>query len=405
MGNSNSSEGGANNRRPPLRSSLSASSTATVTSATYNNGKGKRRKSIELPDLNASLAFTPSASSATVSSSTVAQAGHQISPTNVKHKSKATVATSNRPVASAQHGEPSTPTASGPSSESPYFLSSRSNVPFSPDDSDIYLGGNVQDLQGENDKGNEIDDGARLTPSLRHAESLSVVATNVIPPVLETVIKDRSSEHSPGRLAHSPDPIPLPRNFSHAPSSNATSTSLASQLESILPPSSLPHTTIVAPEVPSSINQSSLGTAAGPTTSLIVGSPIGSATGTPVASPSLSTSELSGSILAPIDGAQGPSSPSSVASSPSIPLPAAAPLAVLTGSLANNPLAVEAAKAATVDLGAGPDGIPTLLTWTPGEGVGKEGGPESGDGMPQKVYVTGTFAKGWTTKIELRKKK
>ncbi|GAA96131.1 hypothetical protein E5Q_02792 [Mixia osmundae IAM 14324] len=86
---------------------------------------------------------------------------------------------------------------------------------------------------------------------------------------------------------------------------------------------------------------------------------------------------------------------------------AAAPIAALT-NLAN-PAAAEAVKNATVDLGAGPEGVPTLLTWRPGNRIGGEGGPDgTGEGAskkgPERVYVTGTFANRWQTKIELSKK-
>lgn len=127
-------------------------------------------------------------------------------------------------------------------------------------------------------------------------------------------------------------------------------------------------------------------------------------------------------------------------------LPAAAPLAALNPELINNPKMREVVQAATVDLGAGPDGVPTLLTWKAEEedaiggeedttrtsspsakaldprGTGTGGGPSGispGDpdrhtssdhhgppkpSGPQQVFVTGTFAKGWNTKIELRRK-
>lgn len=114
-------------------------------------------------------------------------------------------------------------------------------------------------------------------------------------------------------------------------------------------------------------------------------------------------------------------------------LPAAAPLAALNPELINNPKMQEVVQAATVDLGAGPDGVPTLLTWKAEEedaiigSPSKDGGVGSGpagadtegvDGAssaartrktststgPQQVFVTGTFAKGWNTKIELRRK-
>lgn len=89
-------------------------------------------------------------------------------------------------------------------------------------------------------------------------------------------------------------------------------------------------------------------------------------------------------------------------------LPAAAPFAALNPTLARDPKAQEAVQAATVDLGAGPDGVPTLLTWKAEEETtgtsGLDGTGTLKAKIPSQVFVTGTFAKGWSTKIELRRK-
>jgi hypothetical protein len=88
-------------------------------------------------------------------------------------------------------------------------------------------------------------------------------------------------------------------------------------------------------------------------------------------------------------------------------LPAAAPIAALNPGLAQDPKAQEAVRNATVDLGAGPDGVATLLTWkAEEETTGSSGLDGTGNlqtKVPSQVFVTGTFAKGWSTKIELRR--
>ena len=90
-------------------------------------------------------------------------------------------------------------------------------------------------------------------------------------------------------------------------------------------------------------------------------------------------------------------------------LPAAVPFAAVNLGRAQNLKTQEAVQAATVDLGAGPDGVTTLLTWKAAEEEGEAStggfsGPKGDAARPQQVFVTGTFAKGWGTKIELRRK-
>jgi hypothetical protein len=83
-----------------------------------------------------------------------------------------------------------------------------------------------------------------------------------------------------------------------------------------------------------------------------------------------------------------------------------APVAAVPIPLGSVPSATIAAaiRAAAVDLGAGAAGVPTLVKWQR-----EDGQVEAKDGQlatgPAQVFVTGTFAKGWKTKIELKKNK
>lgn len=187
----------------------------------------------------------------------------------------------------------------------------------------------------------------------------------------------------------------------------ATAQTSKIQPGSLLPPLHPPAETVVAPPVPVNV-AIPLGAGASATAASIVGSPWASGHNSPATSPPLVTNEepQSGFMSLNTEAMNIAGEPSQ-ASTPTncatpTPLPVVAPVATI--SALSNPSAVEAVKAATVDLGAGPDGVPTLLTWTPGEGNGREGGTIDRPGGPSKVFVTGTFAKGWTTKIELRKK-
>ena len=117
-----------------------------------------------------------------------------------------------------------------------------------------------------------------------------------------------------------------------------------------------------------------------------------------------SIADKSDGILTPVSIASASSSftsPQLLLSPEILKAPSAAvpiPITSITssGSLASSLLA------SVVDLGAGPDGVPTLIKWTneDGQSVGGDGVKEEG---PKEVFVTGTFAKGWKTKIELRK--
>lgn len=104
-----------------------------------------------------------------------------------------------------------------------------------------------------------------------------------------------------------------------------------------------------------------------------------------------------------------PGSPAGTFPSPAVLLPPAvinAPVAAIPIPLLSVPSQTVAQNliAAAVDLGAGDKGVPTLIKWKDEDGQeradDKKGKKARG---PKEVFVTGTFAKGWKTKIELRK--
>ncbi|SCV71071.1 BQ2448_3833 [Microbotryum intermedium] len=117
------------------------------------------------------------------------------------------------------------------------------------------------------------------------------------------------------------------------------------------------------------------------------------------------TSVIASPVVTPVAGG----TPSGAIVSPAVLLPPRllnAPVAAIPIPLLSVPSATIAASllAAAVDLGAGAEGVPTLIKWKDEDGQV----PASVDGKrpaqgPSEVYVTGTFAKGWQTKIELRK--
>ncbi|GAA5834280.1 hypothetical protein JCM11251_000591 [Rhodosporidiobolus azoricus] len=96
-----------------------------------------------------------------------------------------------------------------------------------------------------------------------------------------------------------------------------------------------------------------------------------------------------------------------VVPSPAVLLPPAvfnAPVAAIPIPLLSvpSPAVAQSLVAAAVDLGAGEQGVPTLIKWKNEDGqVPAQGGKEARG--PREVFVTGTFAKGWKVKIELRK--
>lgn len=84
-----------------------------------------------------------------------------------------------------------------------------------------------------------------------------------------------------------------------------------------------------------------------------------------------------------------------------------APVAAIPIPLLSVPSATIAASllAAAVDLGAGAEGVPTLIKWKDEDGQYRQNwdGANARPKGPKEVFVTGTFSNGWKTKIELRK--
>lgn len=242
----------------------------------------------------------------------------------------------------------------------------------------------------------------------------------------------------------SPSPLSADSSRPSKAGDSAAEVSVAPPLPS---PLKQPTETILAPELPSNVNIvippfQSLDPAAAHD---IIAPPLvpapltgssshpGSAMTSPMAEDGTAAAQIAAAASAAAANVASISSPLLPGSTPPLPnapntLPAAAPIAALHPGLATDPEAQASVAAATVDLGAGPDGVPTLLTWkadqefvpsgakmVPGaKGKGKSKPGEEGQqeeeeaGMmpqtPEKVFVTGTFAKGWNAKIELRRK-
>ncbi|GAA5864351.1 hypothetical protein JCM1840_006754 [Sporobolomyces johnsonii] len=163
------------------------------------------------------------------------------------------------------------------------------------------------------------------------------------------------------------------------PSVARTSDLLPPHTSAPTPPSAAPTDTVLAPIVPASalpISPESI-----PSGTSVIASPTQSRGTTPTGS------VPSPAVLLPPTLFNAPVA--------AIPIPL---LSVPSQTIAQNLLA------AAVDLGAGDQGVPTLIKWKNEDGqepANKEtGGKAKG---PKEVYVTGTFAKGWKTKIELRK--
>ncbi|GAA5974693.1 hypothetical protein JCM5350_001252 [Sporobolomyces pararoseus] len=99
------------------------------------------------------------------------------------------------------------------------------------------------------------------------------------------------------------------------------------------------------------------------------------------------------------------STPTGQTPSPAVLLPPTlfnAPVAAIPIPLLSvpSPTIAQNLIAAAVDLGAGENGVPTLIKWKNEDGQEERKGVKKG---PKEVYVTGTFANGWKVKIELRK--
>ncbi|GAA6063462.1 hypothetical protein JCM10212_002545 [Sporobolomyces blumeae] len=145
-----------------------------------------------------------------------------------------------------------------------------------------------------------------------------------------------------------------------------------------VPPSTAPTETVLAPVVPTEALP--LSAEAIPSGTSVIASPTHSKVSTP-------TGQVpSPAVLLPPTLFNAPVA--------AIPIPL---LSVPSETIAQNLIA------AAVDLGAGKDGVPTLIKWKNEDGqepAKSSGKPPRG---PKEVYVTGTFANGWKVKIELRK--
>ncbi|KAK4055732.1 galactose metabolism- protein [Microbotryomycetes sp. JL201] len=207
-------------------------------------------------------------------------------------------------------------------------------------------------------------------------------------PVLSSPIRDETGtggsnpfEQSMGNTRIVRAKVDTPTSLSQAASAIFTPDDA-----SLLPPTtsppypSSPHPpteTITAPAIPSETLP--ISAADIPSGTSVIGSPLGSPPGT---------------------------TPDGVPS-PAVLLPPRlinAPVAAIPIPLKSVPSATIAANlmAAAVDLGAGDEGVPTLIKWQDEDGQRRASGDRPARG-PKEVFVTGTFAKGWKVKVELRK--
>ncbi|GAA5935976.1 hypothetical protein JCM3775_003548 [Rhodotorula graminis] len=174
-------------------------------------------------------------------------------------------------------------------------------------------------------------------------------------------------------------------------------------------PSAQPSDTVLAPVVPT--DALPLASEAIPSGTSVIASPPGSGGPTTPTGGAFAPTDASGAGADGVEGA-GPTyvaHDGSRVPSPAVLLPPAvfnAPVAALPIPLLSVPsqTIAQSLMAAAVDLGAGEGGVPTLIKWR------DEDGQEAADVSkgkaakgPRGVFVTGTFAKGWKTKIELRK--
>lgn len=215
-----------------------------------------------------------------------------------------------------------------------------------------------------------------------------------------------SSECMPVLVSPSAEEFPLDSPFGGANTSTSRkievrTTSLSGVFNSIAAPfevagakPALPHLTLLpphtsAPYPPTNPPTNSVLAPLIPSASLPISAdkiPSGTAViATPPKSPTGSTGTSSARVLLP------PSIFNAPVSAISIPI-LSVPSATIAASL----------LAAAVDLGAGADGVPTLIKWKneDGQTAASVGKKASG---PREVFVTGTFSNGWKTKIELRR--
>ncbi|KAL8290067.1 hypothetical protein RQP46_003006 [Phenoliferia psychrophenolica] len=180
-------------------------------------------------------------------------------------------------------------------------------------------------------------------------------------------ILSSSSVHSPA----------YPPPMSH--SSAAKTDLLPPHTSPPYPPSHAPLDTVVAPVVPTQALP--LSPDAIPSGTGVIGQPLHSPIVTPGHSPKRVASPT---VLLPPNLFNAPVA--------AIPIPLlSVPSATIAASL----------MAAAVDVGAGPEGVPTLIKWKDEDGQGVDA---NGNVIgPKEVFVTGTFARGWKMKIELRR--
>ncbi|GAA5918526.1 hypothetical protein JCM1841_003282 [Sporobolomyces salmonicolor] len=230
-------------------------------------------------------------------------------------------------------------------------------------------------------------------PSSSHPPSSTGASTPVVSSVPQ-VASDSTVQTSPTTPTGSRAIISPQTSFSSAGASITAPTSPSSadyptvaRTSDLLPP----HTS--APTPPS----------AAPTDTVLA--PIVPASVLPIAPESIPSGT---SVIASPTQSRG-TTPTGALPSPAVLLPPTlfnAPVAAIPIPLLSVPSQTIAQNliAAAVDLGAGNEGVPTLIKWKNEDGQEPEDSEKGGKAKgPKEVYVTGTFAKGWKTKIELRK--
>lgn len=175
------------------------------------------------------------------------------------------------------------------------------------------------------------------------------------------------------------------------------------------PPASQPSDTVLAPVVPAEALP--LASEAIPSGTSVIASPPGSGGPTTPTGGAFAPAAAAAGTAGPASSSSseaGPAGAQAVPPSPAVLLPPAvfnAPVAAIPIPLLSVPsqTIAQSLLAAAVDLGAGEGGVPTLIKWKNEDGQVPPGKDGKGAKGPREVFVTGTFAKGWKTKIELRK--
>ena len=401
-------EGAPTPVRPTFASRSSSSSTTTVRGASHSpssaassasTGSSKRRKSIELPDLDPKLAFTASPPATAA----------QLPDSPSRWPSKRTSALSGRkgPPPSASKSGATVSLASIQASPQPPVSPSLSLAPALPQ-----VLPRINTTTAEAGSTTSLSTSGSVPSSLDHAGDVSggSEAVAIPPPNATAALSPTSPTETETRNALAmliPSPIGI----------NAMS-----PISALEPPNQ----TIIAPLLPEAIGPLPLGAGATPNTALIRGAPVSATLPGQLATPASPTPGDKSQSPPPLSAPQFPVVAAAEAANVALPvalpasafplpaaepetviadaprLPAAAPLAPISVMTAGVPdsettAAADAVKAAIVDpMNAGDSAVPTLITWRPGEGEGGEGG------HPTQVFVTGTFANNWATKIEMR---